>query len=70
MLLAYIDEIGDSGRSSESLPCQISLEFWPEKTLRDAVHKTDYAGDGLIVTPCTDYNLGATPEEIAQRYHY
>jgi hypothetical protein len=60
----------DSGRTPESLPCQIYLEFWPEKTLRDAVHKTDYAGDELITTPCTDYNLGATPEEIARRYEY
>lgn len=64
------DDYKDSGRTPESLPCQIYLEFWPEKTLRDAVHKTEYTGDELITTPCTDYNLGAIPEEIARRYEY
>ena len=58
----------ESGRTPESLPCQISLEFWPEKTLRDAVHKTFESGNELITTPCTDYMLSGTPEEIAQRY--
>lgn len=60
----------ESGRTPESLPCQIQLEFWPESTLRDAVHKTRTSGDELIVTPCTDYILSASPEEIASRYHY
>lgn len=57
-----------SGRTPESLPCQIRLEFWPEKTLRDAVHKTRESGDELIITPCTDYILSGSPEEIASRY--
>jgi len=64
----YPQDYKESGRTPESLPCQISLEFWPEKTLRDAVHKTYDSGDELITTPCTDYMLSGTPEEIAKRY--
>lgn len=58
----------ETDHDPESLPCQLKLEFWREKTLRDAIHKPKEAGDELVVTPCTDYMIGATPEEIAKRY--
>ena len=60
-----------SGRSPESLPCQIHLEFWPEPTLRDAQHKTRHTNGEIISVPATDYKIGGTLEEAAKRnQHY
>ena len=60
-----------SGRTPESLPCQIHLEFWPEPTLRDAQHKTEHTNGQIISVPATDYKIGGTPEQATQRnQHY
>ena len=60
-----------SGRSPESLPCQIHLEFWPEPTLRNAQHKTRHTNGDIISVPATDYKIGGTLEEAEKRnQHY